>query len=161
MRIACALVGVLLLGSACISDDAPSAHLGGREAPSFAELKDLIVAADTAGVPCAEPERFDAYADLATDQVYPPTEAARCENDRDSTVFFLYATADDRIEAYEQAVIQEASCDGLSDEQKRTSHSVAGANWRVTSVGTDHALRLIDYFDGQAVEEPMDCFPKM
>jgi len=96
MWFACTLVGLLMVASACLgNDNEPPAHLGGLDAPLFADLGDLISTAERAGVPCEEPEPFDAYAGFATDQEYPPTEAVRCRDNRTSTVFFLYETVED------------------------------------------------------------------
>lgn len=150
-----------VLGAPFADDEGAGVHLGGKEAPEFATLDGLLNAVDQAGVSCPSPSPIeDPYATYATDQVYPPTDALRCSAEEGSIVLFLYASSDDRIDAYEQAIIQTQACTGARGSDLDIAHSVAGANWRVTSVGTDRITRLVDYFEGRAVEEPLGCYPQ-
>lgn len=151
----------LVLGGLFASDEEPAVHLGGHEAPAFADLGGLADIVEEAGVPCPSPSAIaDPYADYAPDQVYPPTEAVRCLSDDGSVVLFLYPSSVDRIDVYEQGVFQEVACLGVSTSGQEIAHSVAGANWRVTSVGTDQVRRLAEHFAGKVVEEPLSCFPQ-
>lgn len=148
-----------VLGKPFADDDEPGAHLGGLAAPEFASITSLMEAVEQAGVPCPDPAPIeDPYVSYAEDQVYPPTEALRCPTGGGSLVLFLYGSSDDRIDVYEQGVIQTQACTGVGEPGLDVAHSVAGANWRVTSVGSDLATRLVGYFDSTAVEEPLSCY---
>lgn len=148
-----------VLGAPFAEDEQPEVHLGGQEAPEFATLDGLLNAVEQAGVSCPNPTPIaDPYATYAIDQVYPPTDAVRCSTDEGSIVLFVYESSAGRIDVYEQAVIQTEACAGVSEADLKIAHSVAGANWRVTSVGSDRVTQLVGYFDGNAVEEPLSCF---
>ncbi|MCO8125849.1 hypothetical protein NHL50_01340 [Acidimicrobiia bacterium EGI L10123] len=148
----------LVLGGPFVSDEGPSVHRGGLEAPVFANVDALLISAKEAGVECAEPRVVeDPYEGYAEDQVYPQTEALRCTSRGAATFFYIYPNAEARIDVYEQGVIQVPVCRAVSQNRRGTVQSVAGANWRVVSVGADNVSVLVEHFDGQAIREPLSC----